>query len=60
MILLTKPMVRFEEGTNIFVRYNEEFGFVKPRFCIRVFIVKMKGPRDFVQYNEEFVKNLVR
>ena len=25
MILLTKSMQKFEEETNIFVRYNEEF-----------------------------------
>ena len=24
---------------------------------ILVFIAKMKGPREFVRYNEEFVKN---
>ena len=52
-------MIKFVEETNIFVPYNEEFFkavFVKLKFCMRVFIVKMKGPTDFVQYDGESLK----
>ena len=31
--------------------------FLKRRFCMRVFINKNEGPRDFVRYNEKIVKS---
>ena len=63
MIPFAKFMIKFEEETDIFIRYDEEFVktvFVKPRFCMRVFIVKNEGTESFIRYNEEFFKNHIR
>ena len=54
MILFTKSMIKLEKETEVFVRYNEKFvksgvpwPFVKPRFCMGVFIDKNVGTEIF-------------
>ena len=58
-ILFAKSIIQFEEETYIFdiMRNLFKLVFVKPRFCMRV---KNEGPRDFIRYKEEFIKNHVR
>ena len=63
MILFAKGIIKFEEET-IFLfdvmRNSLKAVFVKPGFCMGDLWSKMKGPRDFVRYDEECVKNHVR
>ena len=60
MVLPTKSVRKFAEETNIFfnlMRSLLKVVFTKPTYCMRLSWSKMKGPRDFVQYNQEFVEN---
>ena len=62
MILFAKFIIDLEKETNFLfdiMRNMLNAVFVKPRFCLRVFTDKNEGTRDFVRYNNKFVKNHV-